>query len=47
MTIKAAAVAWITANGDRVVTTDYVMDEALTLLVSRGRRGRAVTCFPL
>ena len=33
--------AFLATNTDRLVTTDYVIDELLTLLRARGRRQRA------
>ena len=37
-----AATQWLADNSDPLVTTDYVIDETLTLLRSRGRRGIAI-----
>lgn len=37
-----AAVAWFDGNRDPVLTSDYVVDETLTLLRVRGERRRAV-----
>jgi predicted nucleic acid-binding protein len=37
-----AMVAWWAANTDRLLTTDYVVDETLTLLRSPGHGPRAV-----
>jgi predicted nucleic acid-binding protein len=37
-----AAVAWERANGERLLTTDYVIAETLTLLRARGENGRAL-----
>ena len=37
-----SAVAWLTANSSSLVTTDYVIDETLTLLRARGERKRAL-----
>ena len=34
--------AWLATNTERLVTTDYVVDELLTLLKSRGEFQRAV-----
>jgi predicted nucleic acid-binding protein len=36
------AVAWLSANHSPLVTTDYVIDETLTLLRARGERKRAL-----
>lgn len=36
------AVAWLTDNAERLVTTDYVIDETLTLLQARGYAERAI-----
>ena len=36
------AVAWLTTNRSPLVTTDYVIDETLTLLRARGERQRAL-----
>lgn len=38
----AAAVAFLASNSDRLVTTDYVLDESLTLLKVRGEFERAL-----
>jgi predicted nucleic acid-binding protein len=38
----AAAVRWSAANVEPLVTTDYVVDETLTLLRVRGERRRAL-----
>src|SRR5262245_42670835 len=38
----AAAFAWMAANTVRLITTDYVVDETLTLLRARGERAKAV-----
>jgi predicted nucleic acid-binding protein len=38
-----AAVAWMAANNGPLLTTDYVVDETLTLLRSRGHRDRALS----
>ncbi len=37
----ARAASWIAANTSPLITTDYVVDEILTLLRARGERGRA------
>ncbi len=37
----AAAVGWLQATPGRFLTTDYIVDETLTLLKSRGERTRA------
>lgn len=37
----AAAIAWFTNVSDRLVTTDYIVDELLTLLKMRGYTGIA------
>lgn len=34
--------AWFHANAEPLITTDYCVDETLTLLVARGRRPRAI-----
>ena len=31
-----AAVGWLSRNGEQLLTTDYVLDETLTLLRARG-----------
>ena len=38
----AAADAWLEANSDPLLTTDYVIDELLTLLKIRGEFPRAL-----
>ena len=38
----AAAHAWLAANTSSLLTTDYVVDETLTLLRARGERTRAL-----
>jgi uncharacterized protein len=38
----AAAVAWVSQNHERLVTTDYVVDETLTLLRVRKESARAM-----
>ena len=38
----AAAIAWRAANRELFVTSDYVVDEPLTLLRARGERRRAL-----
>jgi uncharacterized protein len=37
-----AAQAWISRNRDRLVTSDYIVDEVLTLISTRFRRQTAV-----
>lgn len=37
-----SAVAWLAANSSPLLTTDYVIDEILTLLRARGERTRAL-----
>ena len=37
-----AATAWLAANASPLLTTDYVVDETLTLLRARGERTRAL-----
>lgn len=37
-----AAVAWLAANRSPLLTTDYIVDETLTLLRARGERKRAL-----
>jgi len=37
-----SAVAWLAANSSPLLTTDYVIDETLTLLRARGERKRAL-----
>lgn len=37
------AVDWIAKRSDPLVTTDYIIDETLTLLRSRGEQKRALT----
>jgi predicted nucleic acid-binding protein len=39
----AKAVQWLAANHSPLLTTDYVIDETLTLLRSRGERNRALS----
>lgn len=39
----AAAAAWFELNHRPLITTDYVVDETLTLLRSRGEGQRAIT----
>jgi predicted nucleic acid-binding protein len=36
------AIAWLAANRARLITTDYVVDETLTLLRARGQRKYAI-----
>src|SRR5215510_13337962 len=38
----AKATAWLAANHSPLLTTDYVIDETLTLLRVRGERNRAL-----
>jgi predicted nucleic acid-binding protein len=38
----AMAVAWLTSNNQPLITTDYIADETLTLLRSRGENARAL-----
>jgi uncharacterized protein len=38
-----AAAAWLAADRGPLLTTDYVIDETLTLLLARGQKARAVT----
>jgi predicted nucleic acid-binding protein len=38
----AKAAAWLSTNRSRLLTTDYVIDETLTLLRVRGERKRAL-----
>ena len=38
----AAAARWLTQNTEPLLTTDYIVDETLTLLRSRGERNRAL-----
>jgi predicted nucleic acid-binding protein len=38
----AAAIAWLADNDEPLITTDYVIDETLTLMRARGQRRRAV-----
>jgi predicted nucleic acid-binding protein len=37
----AAAIAWLAGNDEPLLTTDYIIDETLTLLRARGQRQRA------
>jgi predicted nucleic acid-binding protein len=37
-----AARAWIISNRDRLVTSDYIVDEVLTLITARYRRQTAI-----
>ena len=37
-----AARAWINSNRDRLVTSDYIVDEVLTLIAARYRRQTAI-----
>ena len=41
--ISDRAVAWLTANAEPLFTTDYIVDETLTLLRARGEQQRALT----
>ena len=36
-----AVADWLAANEDQLITTDYVVDETLTLLLARGQQRRA------
>jgi len=36
------AVAWMASNRERLVTTDYVIDETLTLMRARGENAKAI-----
>ena len=38
----AAAIAWFQGNCCPLLTTDYVVDETMTLLKTRGEMGRAI-----
>jgi predicted nucleic acid-binding protein len=38
----ARAVTWYLSNSTRLITTDYVIDETLTLIMTRGRKQRAI-----
>ena len=38
----AAAARWLRGNRERLLTTDYVVDEALTLMRSHGQHGAAL-----
>jgi len=38
----AAASSWLAANTEPLLTTDYIVDETLTLLRARGERRRAL-----
>jgi predicted nucleic acid-binding protein len=38
----AAAVSWLSGNAEPLLTTDYVVDETLTLLKVRGEHSRAL-----
>src|SRR5580700_7416955 len=38
----AQVMAWLRLNHQQLVTTDYIIDETLTLLRSRGERARAI-----
>lgn len=38
-----AAASWLAANIERLLTTDFVLDELLTLLRARGHSRRAIT----
>ena len=39
----AAAQAWLAQNTESLFTTDYIVDETLTLLRARGQNPRAIT----
>jgi predicted nucleic acid-binding protein len=39
----AAAVAWLDGNHELLLTTDYIVDETLTLLLARGQKSRAIS----
>ncbi len=39
----SVAADWFTSNEERLVTTDYVIDEVLTLFRARGEHARAMT----
>lgn len=43
----AAAKSWLDANSQPLITTDYVVDELLTLLRMRGEYQRALAVGPL
>jgi predicted nucleic acid-binding protein len=43
----AAARAWFDGNTSPLVTTDYIVDELLTLLKARGEYQRAIEAGPL
>lgn len=38
----AAAAAWLAANTEPLLTTDYIIDETLTLLRARGEKARSL-----
>jgi predicted nucleic acid-binding protein len=38
----AAATAWLSQNREPLITTDYIIDETLTLLRARGQKQRAL-----
>src|SRR6266545_7929536 len=38
----AAATTWLSTNRDRLMTTDYVLNELLTLLRARGENEKAI-----
>jgi predicted nucleic acid-binding protein len=38
----ATAVQWLASNHSPLLTTDYIIDETLTLLRARGERKRAL-----
>ena len=38
----AAAAAWLSQNREPLITTDYIVDETLTLLKARGQKQRAL-----
>lgn len=39
----AVATAWLQQNSEPLLTTDYIIDETLTLLVARGQKLRAIS----
>ena len=38
----ASASNWLSSNTEQLVTTDYIVDETLTLLRARGHNARAI-----
>lgn len=38
----AAAMKWLSSNSEPLLTTDYIVDETITLLKVRGERSRAL-----